>query len=141
METFGFSVFLLDILPKHDLGPDGELFVRLGRLLHRVRSVLNECGELVPPGRQQELLDLWKSYLTMARPLGSFTPKAHLMIHMILRASALGNPTSYSTFLDESLNSRLKSVLRFVHQANFERLGLLKLNEALSRPALRQRVR
>ena len=62
------------------------------------------------------------------------------MYHVILRAARQGNPVSYQTFTDEGLNRTLKRVLRLCHQQDFEMTGMMKLELALSRTALRQRL-
>jgi len=140
METWGIALFLVSFLPKFQV-PMGETLVATGRLLVRFYEVLKRCGPLVSLEVQQLLLDIWKQVLALARPLEIFTPKAHLMLHIVLRASWMGSPAAYTTFLDEALNSNLKSVLHLVHQTNFERQGLAKFGEALARPAKRKRLR
>ena len=79
--------------------------------------------------------------MSVAVELDVCTPKCHLTYHMITRSLYQGNPLRYQVFVDESLNRLLRDTLRHVHQSNFENLGMLKIAEALRRPAVRQRVR
>lgn len=141
METLGIARFLVHMLPKYDV-PRRDIFLEVGRLLLRFLDIMKTCeGYRLPLDRQQEMMDVWKSFLSAYKPLGSLPPKAHMVLHVCLRAEFQGNPSRYTTFLDESLNSTLKSVLRLCHQTSFERQGLVKFREALSRPAVRQRLR
>lgn len=80
------------------------------------------------------------SIMTLVAQLEIYTPKFHLMFHLILRTADQGNPVFYATFLDESLNSTLKKALSLGHQANFERLGLMTMDETLRRLAVRRRL-
>lgn len=139
-ETWGIALFLVDFLPKHSDAVDPGM-LHIGQLLVRFLLDMKSYGPRLSVSEQQSLLDTWKRFLSAANRFDLFTPKCHLMLHVVLRAGRLGNPTRYDTFLDESLNSTLKSVVRLCHQSNFERLGLLKLEEAIGRPAVRQRVR
>ena len=70
--------------------------------------------------------------MDIAGRLEQWIPKSHLVYHLILRAAYHGNPVLYHTFLDESLNSTLKKVLRLCHQCRFETQGLAKIEKALS---------
>ena len=92
-------------------------------------------GSVLIQPRNQELLNTWKKHMAIMQPFGEeyFTPKHHLMFHLILRTSYHGNPWDYHTFWDESLNKELKQVCRLCHQANFESVGLIKMSETLIR--------
>lgn len=142
-EAWGFVLFLMDFAPRfmNALGDQGRLLIHAGDLLVRFMNILRACGPLVSTAVAQELLDCWKQVLRVGAQLDILTPKAHLMVHMILRAPALGSPLSYHTFYDESLNKQLKRVVRLVHQSTFETLGMLKLKEVLARESVRARRR
>ena len=142
METWGVALFLADFLPRHiaNLDEKGRLISDCGSLLIRFLKGLKYFGPLPTESNVQHLLSLWKVFLIKSGPLEIRFPKIHLMVHMIKRILKQGNPCTYQCFLDESLNRTLKNVLRLVHQSNFERLGLVKANEALSRPSMRQRL-
>ena len=133
---------LVDCLTKnaHSLPSASELHKQCGQLLVKFVLHLKACGPTLPPKEVQVSLDIWKSFIVKARPLSLFTPKCHLLFHLALRMREQGNALVYQCFLDESLNKTLKSVLRFVHQRNFERMGLVKCAETFSRPSKRQRV-
>ena len=142
METWGFALFLLDILMRRQgyLGEKGRSLLRAGSLMRQLLMHLKSCPANLSVIQAQHGLDLWKQTMIMSAELEFEMPKSHMMFHMLVRAQFLGNPLRYQTFLDESLNKTMKRVLRLCHQANFERSALLKLTETLSRPSVRQRL-
>ena len=88
----------------------------------------------------KELLDYYKRFVVLADVYMFWTPKAHLMFHLLYRASILGCPADYSTWEDESMNRWLKACLRMVSQANFEVLGYVKTMEYLSRRGVKRHL-
>ena len=99
-----------------------------------VRGLLGGGGWVrsFPRKRKKVMLDMWKRHIILMREHESFTPKHHLMFHCCLRSIWLGNPWTYHTFLDESLNKQLKAVCRLCHQSTFESTAMIKLNKVLS---------
>ena len=71
---------------------------------------------------------MYKRFVALAGPS---TPKAHLMVHLLHRASYFGRPADYATWEDEAINRWLKNCLRLCSQANFEVMGLFKTGEFL----------
>ena len=146
METWGVALFLQDLMRRHQHDPgfaQVEHFAELriaGDLLMEFCNVLRGCPLVMLPAHQQRLLDILKRFLRHAGTLQLLTPKAHMLLHLVMRSGELGNPWSYHTFLDESLNKTLKAVVRLSHQANFERASMCKLKEVLSRPGVRRRL-
>jgi hypothetical protein len=61
------------------------------------------------------------------------------MVHVNDRAAFHGNPWTYTTFLDGSLNKELKTCLRFCHQSNFEHMAFMTMQAVLARGMKRQR--
>ena len=104
-----------------------------GQLLLQFLDAMKAMPTVLSRDDQQQFLDIWIRWLTVSEPLDLFTPKAHLMVHLILRAGFHGNPLSYQCFLDESLNSVLKKTARNCHQAKFESSLMLKLEVVLRR--------
>ena len=141
-ETFHVALYLLEALERNldRLGAEGPVYLESGRLCVGLVQRLKELPAVPSVGQSGEVLDMWKSYMRVVEPLWLYTPKAHLMYHLIQRMPFQGNPVTYQTFVDESLNRILKRVVRLVHQANFEPLAMCKLHEALSRTAVRQRL-
>lgn len=127
MESWGILLFLVDLFGNNvgRLGPSAPTFLDAGRLLQDFLATLKRCGPAVRVRDQQMLMDIWKQFMVKATILGVSAPKFHLMFHMILRIDFIGN---------------LKKTLVFVHQANFERLGRVKVQEAIRRTSVRQRL-
>ena len=77
--------------------------------------------------------------MTIAVRLEIEVPKHHLMYHLIQRSREMGNPWSYTTFEDESLNKMLKRTLRTCHQSNFESMAFHKLQHCLERLSVKRK--
>ena len=69
-----------------------------------------------------------------------FKPKMHLVFHLVERTRTHGNPRFYSTFLDESLNSTLRGIVRSSHRATWELRVFSKFAWVEERRAKRQRL-
>ena len=134
METFFLLQFWLFFMPLH-LGTiaDGEALLAAGQIMNKFVSKLKSWPVRLTFAWIGELLDLWKRFCSVAEDLELFTPKVHLMYHLILRSAEHGNPWRYHTFLDEGLNRVLKRTLRLCHQCAFESLALIKINDLLRR--------
>ena len=141
-EIWGVSLYVLAALTKHraGLGRAGTQYLQAGQHLITFADSLKKFGPRISLPQQRHLLGEWRGFMQLARELELLTPKCHLMWHLILRSVEHGNPKLYAVFLDESLNSEFKHILRLVHQAAFERLALVKMQEFLKRPATRKRL-
>lgn len=109
------------------------MFLQSGQLLLDFHGTLKALPVRMSQADAGDLLDKWKRFMVVVEPLDIYVPKFHLMYHCIMRSVWQGNPVLYQTFADESLNKKMKACLRLCHQAAFERMGLVKLAEALSR--------
>ena len=87
----------------------------------------------------QELLDTHKRFLRLMRSFNAFTPKFHMMYHVVQRSLAMGNPLTYAVFYDEGLNKTLKQALRNCHQLAFEHMAMVKMAEVLDRAAAKRK--
>lgn len=143
METWGAALFLLDYMEPRSarLGEVGRKVLEAGPFLVGFMLRLQKCGPVISVAEAQDLMDRWKNWMACAEELSAYTPKAHLMYHLILRSLRMGNPVNYSAFTDESLNRTLRDCLRLCHQRNFELLGMLKVTALLKRPVIRRRLR
>ena len=141
METFGVALYLIEALEKYSdhVGFMGHECFVAGKLILRFIDRLKEIDVNFGVEETQELLDIWKNFMSAAEGINCWKPKAHLMYHAILRARRQGSPLAYQVFLDESLNRELKLCLKNCHQRNFETLGLVKMADVLKRPSMRRR--
>ena len=65
--------------------------------------------------------DNLKRFLRLSRAGGvPDKPKAHLIVHMIERASFSGNPNYGATFTDEGLNAIVKAIGQKAHRSVWE---------------------
>ncbi len=56
-----------------------------------------------------------------------------MLLHVPSRAAWQGSPWAHATWLDESLNKRLKAALRLCHQANFDAAAFARMADVLRR--------
>lgn len=103
-----------------------------GEAYARFMELLDVHPRRVPPAACNELMHCTLRHLNLLHAAGvGFMPKHHLWIHMTARIPAQGNPRTYSTFLDESLNAVLSGIMASVRpgsrfeQRVFQRVGLL----------------
>ena len=141
-ETYGlllFAVHLLDKFKSH-FPQDAKPLSEAGVLLLRYVTVVRSSPIRLPLATRQELVDIWCRCMTLARLYpGLNIPKTHLMLHLNDRIARQGNSSPQTTWLDESLNKTLKSILRLCHQSTFEQQGLLKCDAAFRDISKRQR--
>jgi hypothetical protein len=64
-------------------------------------------------------------------PWESWTPKHHVVYHMLLNTGFHGNPELYANWEDEALNKMLKACCRYVSQLRFEESCLLRMRSLL----------
>ena len=129
-ETWGFLLWV-----QHALATIGD---RLGEFADACRGatdslvewmhVLKANGRTLSEGAHERLCNCTIRHLACLRRLGiRLIPKHHMWVHVTVSSRQQGNPRFYWTFLDESLNGKLKKVLRRCHQAAFERRALAKV--------------
>ena len=81
----------------------------------------------------QECFAKYGDHVALMQPYDVYTPKHHLMWHVLIRMGYQGNPSFYSNWVDEDLNKKLKACCRNVSQSTFESTVLLKMREVLRR--------
>jgi len=64
-------------------------------------------------------------------PFDCFTPKHHIMFHLLAKSGFQGSPMLYATWLDESLNKLLKQGCKNAGSATFYPSVLLKMRDLL----------
>jgi len=93
-----------------------------GSSILRYLQLCREAPGMPAPRTMQTLFDLGMSHLRSAHAAGiPFGPKHHLFVHMLNRTLFAGNPATYSTFLDESLNQTLASISKAACASVWER--------------------
>ncbi len=122
---------------------DTELraLLRAGRALEQMIRLWRIHGRNLPPAAIQQSYDLWLRFCVATHEMEDlFTPKRHLVAHLLGKLGLLGNPQQYANWLDESLNKDLKRSCRIVSQSTFERFLLLRMRELLRRSSLKRKA-
>ena len=70
---------------------------------------------------------LFTRHMALMEEDEQYVPKHHVVLHMLRNSELLGNPTFYSTWLDETLNKTLKAACRETSQATFEASVLYRM--------------
>jgi hypothetical protein len=70
-------------------------------------------------------------HVALMQPLGVYTPKHHIVFHLLKNAGRQGNPLIYATWLDESLNKVLKSACKNAAAVTFYPSVLMRMRELL----------
>jgi hypothetical protein len=124
-ETKHFLPFVLDTLRHFRAQLEGlttgEALLRTGESLQEYIELLDSSPLVVPDSTIQKMyaalgrfFSLWKLAQLHQRP------KFHLMAHVLAGNRYIGNPTSYSTFADESLNRVIANIGRAAHRSVWE---------------------
>lgn len=134
-EAWGLVLYFTDKLgARRDvIGAAGADLLRVGRSITRFMDIVHAnkgSGSLSRQARV-DMLDCVKA-MHNYMPERSRTPKLHLMVHLVLRSSCMGNPALGQTFRDEGLNKKLKQVCRNCHSNNFELTAFFKMAKVLS---------
>ena len=75
----------------------------------------------------------WTSFLSVTEGWDIlFSPKRHLMTHLVDRSGWFGNPRAYANWMNEGDNRVLKAMCRTVSQNNFECFLLLRMRHYLN---------
>ena len=141
-ETFGFTAFLVDLLNKHHghFGQEGSTLRRAGKDLLDMLDIWSRAGHDVPAEGQQAAFELYSDHMALMTPYNVFTPKHHLVFHLLGNVSRQGNPRRYAVWLDESLNKTLKQACRQTSQATFELSVLSRMRDLLRTKAAKRRL-
>ena len=71
-------------------------------------------------------------HIALMTPLAVFTPKHHIVFHLLHNMQRQGNPGVYATWLDESLNKTLKVACKHASASTFYPAVLLRMRELLA---------
>ena len=125
-ETKGLVPFCIQlVLEKGDKIPNIATALHgAGEALQRYIELLDAYPKQPDEEQCQLLFEVGMSHLRLAEEAGvAETPKHHLFTHMLRQTKRNGNPKTYSTFLDESLNRVLAAVSKGAYAAVWELRG------------------
>ena len=136
-ETHGILQFIVDTFEKHGARiKELENFRMTAALLHEAgKAALQIDDVLDSPGRKFELEQsqhAFEVYLRFAtlyqRAGGKMVQKFHLMIHLFQDTIRKGNPRSYSTYRDETINRIIAAIARSCHRQSWTESIFRKMN-------------
>lgn len=76
-------------------------------------------------------MDLYCEHMAILTPDEVFTPKHHIIFHLIFKMAYQGSPSLYSCWEDEAMNKILKMACRTTSQIQFEHAVLFRMKELL----------
>lgn len=129
-ETWGIVLFLVARLEREviRMGAEAGRRCAAGQELVRMNRVWQSSPWRMSAAAIQATFDAWNRFLALTDGMAALeTPKRHMMAHLLERQRIQGNPRQYANWLDESLNSELKSACRNTSQVTFERSVLLRM--------------
>ena len=97
-ETYGIMLFLLYLMDKysHRLGSEGQRLRRAGQNLSAMVDLWRNCGAqhgmLVPDDVKQRCFDLYSEHMVLMECEDIYTPKHHIIVHLLDRLGFQGNP-------------------------------------------------
>jgi hypothetical protein len=123
-ETGTLLEFVRDLVRRYEavLGQCGVALCVVGDSLVALRNVMRSAPRRVSVAQAQLMVDSAKRAMAHREAANiDFSPKWHLMLHVVSRAFSLGNPAHYATFLDESLNGFLAKMAASSHRATWHK--------------------
>ena len=82
---------------------------------------------------RQEAFEVYSLHLACMEVEDCFTPKHHMMFHLLRRCDRLGNPRLHAAWLSEAKNKTLKMACRTTNQASCECSILFRMRELLQK--------
>ena len=98
-ETWGFMLFLLDILDTHKdrLPQEAQVLLSAGRALEELMDVFDNAETRMTNSEIQRAWDCYMRFLTLTREFDDFKmPKRHVFLHLLESLPDLGNPKRYA---------------------------------------------
>ena len=125
---------------KAKLGAAGPALAGAGESLVSLLAALRDYPACLSPAMTQTMVDAAKRAFVLAGQAGvPRTPKWHLMLHVVAKASFSGNPYFHTTFVDEGFNGRLAKLARNAHRLNWHRRVLGHFRWAFTKQADQRR--
>ncbi len=135
-ETGTLLEFCRDLVQTHvaEMGNKGRALLLVGTSLVRMRQLFR-CGPRRLSIEQCQLaVDYAKEACALRADAGiPFTPKWHLMLHVVASIYARGNPQFYTTFVDEGFNGVLAKLANKCHRQTWHSSVLTNFKWVASR--------
>ena len=128
-ETRGMLPFVVEVLARylHKFAAKGGEVHLCAQFLHGAGVAALEYEAIqarnsrdMPRADSQALLDVYLRFATLCHRAGlAMTPKHHQVPHMIGQSVWHGNPKSYATYRDESMNGVIARIARMAQRKTF----------------------
>ena len=119
VQELGKTRFRWPELPK-DRQLEAEFLLASGQAGLGFEKLLHDAPRVLPWETRRDLFTLFMRHTHLFhRAGGLLKPKHHLMVHMIQRCGVAGNPLTYHTYRDESLNGTIAKIARSCHRWTF----------------------
>ena len=100
--------------------------------MHRSGNVfVNILLYILHPFIAKAAMAAYLHHLALMAHFDCFVPKHHIVVHLLRKCGFQGNPSLYSTWLDESLNKTLKAACKHAAASTFYVSVLLKMRDLL----------
>lgn len=121
-----FEGHLPRILADEQLAPYAQHLLNCGKAYRDWLNILASNGVVIPPAACRQALALACRTAALYRASnGKLRSKFHHLYHISKNMPVAGNPVTYSTYLDESLNNLLRKMTSHIHPDTFA-VSLLK---------------
>lgn len=130
-ETYGISLFFVHELRKFgaSAGEDTPRLLQAGECLLKVMGIWDAYDWVIPEAQRAEALAAYVKHVALMAPFDVYTPKHHIVFHLLFDSEFYGNPKLYACWHDESLNKTLKGCCRNVAQCCFDESVLLSMRD------------
>ncbi len=134
-ETLGMALFLTGMLRTYAvrLGTAGKRLERAGSSLLRIVEIWDSSGRVMDTAARQSAFEQYQTHMACMEPEDAYTPKHHILFHLLYRSDKLGNPRYYASWQSEAKNKLLKLSCRAVSQATFEATVLFRMKHVLAK--------
>ena len=129
-ETGSLLRFTTTLLKEHcGALQKGPALLACSEALVQYLDITRSAGPRLKPAQLQALVTATLRFLSLRNDAGlPFTPKMHLMLHLVHQSSRLGNPLYVATWADEGLNRDFAKVCASAHSFVWSKRVLATMN-------------
>jgi hypothetical protein len=135
-ETWGFMLFLLDVMHTHlaRLPDNARRVMDAGLALKGLMDLFDAAGPRLTSVEIQQAWDFYSRFGALTDDDEDFAmPKRHVALHLLERLPDLGNPKVYANWLNEAYNKHMKLACRTTNQFTFETSLYTRMREIMRR--------
>eukprot|EP00974_Lingulodinium_polyedra_P024454 2366746-Lingulodinium_polyedra.AAC.2 len=131
-ETGTLLRFAAEMVRKHmDKLPNGPALLACGEALVAYLDITRTAGPRLNPPQLQALVTAVLRFLGLRAAAGlPYTPKMHLMLHLVHQSKRFGNPLHVATWADESLNCDFAKVCAAANSSVWDKRVMATMNSS-----------